>query len=299
MAGSTPPSLSEGGVDIFLERLQSYFLVQKVKPEAQVHVLLLGLSERQYSLVRDHATPQLPADMKYSEVVEILKQHFKSTYNRMTERAKFREVKRMADESVSDFVARLKSASRYCDFGTSLNVNLVEQFRIGIKDGVIGDKLMDMPESQQEDMDKIVERAQGVELNRKFNDLSTSTSAQAVQAVGASRHYNKQRPYQKQSTKVTFRNNAQPAAQRPSPAQRCFRCNRPGHVANDRACPAKNKNCNICGRIGHFAKSKFCKRKQVGNIDLDTTDSNCDQPPVEDDTAASDDNSKMLSNTRR
>jgi len=45
----------------------------------------------------------------------------------MTERGQFREIRRSNGDPVSDFVARLKSASRYCEFNEKLNENLVEQ----------------------------------------------------------------------------------------------------------------------------------------------------------------------------
>jgi len=121
MTSSSVPSLSEGGVEVFLERLGSYFAVQKVKAEAKVYVLILGLSEKQYSLVRNHATPRIPSEMNYKDVVNILKQHFKSTHNRLAERGQFRGIRRSNGESVSGFVAKLKSASRYCESNENLS----------------------------------------------------------------------------------------------------------------------------------------------------------------------------------
>jgi len=48
-------------------------------------------------------------------------------------------------ESARSIVARLKSASSYCEFNEKLNENLVEQFRMGINDSLTKDKLLDMP----------------------------------------------------------------------------------------------------------------------------------------------------------
>ncbi|KAF6016864.1 hypothetical protein EB796_024817 [Bugula neritina] len=84
------PSLFEGGVEVFLERLGSYFAVQKVKAKAKVHVLIMGL----------------------------------------------------------------------------------KQFRMGINDSLIREKLINMPLAQQEDFEEVIRKAQEVELNRKMSDLS-------------------------------------------------------------------------------------------------------------------------------
>jgi len=64
-----------------------------------VHALILGLSEKQYSLVRNHATPRIPSEMSYKDVVDILKRHFKSTHNRLTERGHIRDIRRCNGES--------------------------------------------------------------------------------------------------------------------------------------------------------------------------------------------------------
>ena len=248
------PTLSEGGVDIYLERLQSYFTVHKTKPEAKIHLLVMGLSEKQYSLVRDHATPAKPTDLAYEQLVRILTQHFKGTHNRMTERAKFREVKRAADESVSDFVARLKGAARTCEFGANLSENLVEQFRIGINDNSIRDKLIDLPPERRENMEAIITAAQEVELNNKLSDLSVKDQG-AVQMV---------------RRKFKRRAQHQPAKPQPSVGN-CFRCMKSGHVASDKNCPARGKRCRKCKKLGHFEGAKFCKgdTKHVHNVHQD------------------------------
>lgn len=80
-------------------------------------------------------------------------------------------------------MARLKSASRHCDFGSTLNENLVEQFCIGINDIMIRDKLIDMPTSQQETFDGIVAKAQEAELKAPEVELNRSLSGLSVSGI--------------------------------------------------------------------------------------------------------------------
>ncbi|KAF6037009.1 hypothetical protein EB796_004684 [Bugula neritina] len=107
--------------------------------------------------------------MSYKDVVDILKRHFKT-------------IRRSNGECVSDFVARLKSASRYCEFNEKLNENLVKQFRMGINDSLIREKLIDMLLTQQEYFEEMIRKAQEVEFNRKMSDLSMNDQP-AVQAI--------------------------------------------------------------------------------------------------------------------
>ena len=52
-----------------------------------------------------------------------------------------------------------------------------------------------------------------------------------------------------------------PKAQRPggNSPQRCYNCNRPGHLARDASCLARDKRCDKCGTRGHFSIS--CRKK--------------------------------------
>ncbi|KAF6017335.1 hypothetical protein EB796_024348 [Bugula neritina] len=164
--------------------------------------------------------------MSYKDVVDILKRHFKSTHNRLTERGHIRDIR------------------RYCEFNEKLNENFVEQFRMGINDSLIREKVIDMPLAQQEDFEEVIRKAQEVELNRKMIDLSMNDQP-AVQAI--QRRRNMKLPTFQHS--VCTANND----------RKCFRCGKADHMANDQACPARDKKCRVCHKLGHFAKSKFCK----------------------------------------
>ena len=51
--------------------------------------------------------------------------------------------------------------------------------------------------------------------------------------------------------------------------RRCFRCNKTGHIANSKNCPAMNRSCTICKKKGHFAatcwKNKN-KKDKINNV---------------------------------
>lgn len=64
----------------------------------------------------DFVSPEMPQDVGYDNLVQQPKIYYGTVTNRMGERAKFREAKRSPNESVTDFVARLRAQSRSCEF---------------------------------------------------------------------------------------------------------------------------------------------------------------------------------------
>ena len=41
----------------------------------------------------------------------------------------------------------------------------------------------------------------------------------------------------------------------------CFNSGGEGHMAQDEACPAREKRCRKCAKEGHFAKQRYAKGK--------------------------------------
>lgn len=48
----------------------------------------------------------------------------------------------------------------------------------------------------------------------------------------------------------------------------CFRCDSPLHLANDKACPTRNKECQKCGKVGHFKKVCISHKSSVRLVEL-------------------------------
>ena len=218
----------------------------------------------------DLVYPKKPREVSYDELVEVLQHHFGGTHNKMVERAKFRELKRSGQESVNDFVVKLKNGARNCQFGDLLEENLLEQFRIGANSKPIRDRIALMPVDEQQKLRSVLDVATQVELDEKFEIVSTSNQVQQVR-----QHYKKNfRPSDREKPALDKKLHRDSV---------CYRCSRSGHIASSQQCPARSKTCNTCHKVGHYSKSKFCKgihkpqRRRVDNVnDTDAASSNSD-----------------------
>ncbi|XP_067939752.1 uncharacterized protein [Watersipora subatra] len=231
-----------GKVETYLEKLDSYYAFHGTKPDKKKHVLIMGLSEEQYETLACLTAPRKPKEVDAEDLIELLRRHYGATMNKMMERAKFREVKRSPSESVSEFVLKLRSQARTCEFQANLEENLLEQFRIGVNSKTVRDRISAMPADRQADLSEVVAIARQVEIEEKLDSMSVTTPpAVDVSAVRKQRRHGK-----KSSTpSSTVKKKA------------CFRCMSEKHLSSSTDCPALHRNCNTCHKKGYFAGSKF------------------------------------------
>ncbi|KAF6033178.1 hypothetical protein EB796_008515 [Bugula neritina] len=215
MATGSIPQFS-GKIEHYMQRLESYFLIHKTDADLKKHVLIMGLSEK-YKTLTDLVSPEMPQDVSYDNLVLQLKRHYGTVTNKMVERAKFREVKRSPNESVTDFVARLRAQARSCEFGNVLHDNLLEQFRIGVQSKTIRERITAMAAEQQSKLQAVIDVALQVEVDEKMDSVKLNSAPETVSAVRNGRVNSGARP------KHTESNSKSQAI--------CYRCSRTGHLA--------------------------------------------------------------------
>ncbi|KAF6024524.1 hypothetical protein EB796_017164 [Bugula neritina] len=234
-SGSSVPVFG-GKIETYVERLESYFEFHGTAEGKKKHVLIMGLSEAQYETLSSLTSPQKPKEKNYNDLVTLLESHFGTATNKMVERAKFRGVRRTDSESVTDYVVRLRTQARTCEFGTMLDENLVEQFCIGVNSKAVRDRVAAMATEQQNNLKEVIKVALQVEVHEKIDKSSNNDQPETVGAVSHVR------------SKV-------------KPNQKCFRCSKFGHMSYSKECPAISRSCNDCKKKGHYAGSRFCKGK--------------------------------------
>ncbi|XP_064479921.1 uncharacterized protein K02A2.6-like [Ornithodoros turicata] len=207
----------------YVERLQAFFEANDVGNDKKRAIFFSSCGQKTYSLLRDLLKPAAPQDKSLDEVLEVLGKHYCPKPSEVVQRFRFNSRVRTKGESVSDFVAALKSLSEHCSFGSELENMLRDRVVCGIDN-----------QAQQPSLTfkSAVQTALAMEAAKsdagEICQASTSSSFPTHRVVSVG--------------EVT-----------------CFRCG-DGQLANQ--CKYASSICNFCRKRGHLARVCHSKQKK-------------------------------------
>ena len=203
----------------------------------------LELQEVYYTLVEE------TEEKTFTECVQILDGQFATQINITFERHLFRQLEQKTNESVDQFVSRLRMKTATCQFeneGEAIRDQLIDKCKNPSLRRKFLEKLGDVTLT---DLQMIARAHEAVDAQMK-----TMEQQEQVNVVKTQRD-------PKPRTQEHFRDGKKkysPKA-RPGEKNRCYRCNSSDHFARDKDCPARDKTCGKCGFKGHM--STCCKTK--------------------------------------
>ncbi|CAF0872882.1 unnamed protein product [Brachionus calyciflorus] len=218
----------------YLKRFQ-YFLVSKTKQkiedideEIKTGIFLHHVGERVASIYEN-----LSIDKdKYQDIVKKLTDYFEPQVNEPFERFNFSEAKQSYDESLDNYIARLRSLARNCNF-TDIEKEIMNQVIRGCKSNELRRQgLRGMKPDEFLKLGRSIEiansQAKNIEANTPRHDLISSLRKEDGQNLNR---------------------------------KLCKRC---GYSHNINQCPAYNKVCAFCQGKNHFAK--MCNKKNKDQL---------------------------------
>ncbi|XP_033725232.1 uncharacterized protein K02A2.6-like [Pecten maximus] len=224
-----------------------------VKDPAQKKSLLLhcsGLSVQDIFFTLTESTEG--ADV-YEKTVSTLNKHFTPEVNIPYERHLFRSMSQKADETVEQFITRLRQKAETCEFGdlNAVNEQIRDQVIEKCSQHHLRRKLLEKGRTltlvQLREIARALEQserqARNIEGIEEVNKVAWG-------AKGAkSRTFSRPRKDNRKSGNTNSHRVIGP----------CYNCGREGHLAKDDKCPAKGQKCRKCHGVGHFEAR--CKSK--------------------------------------
>lgn len=171
---------------------------------------------------------------EFEETVRILTEYFKPRKSTVFERFKFRQMIQSKNESIDQFVTRLKSQGAKCEF-SNVEENIRDQLIDKCNSGGLRSKMLEKQEATLKEILDIARAMECVDLQKRHIEGDHGDDNVCALKNG------------KNNTRTL----------------RCFNCGIMGHYARSDMCKARGKKCNICGKIGHF--SQTCRSKNFSS----------------------------------
>ena len=245
----------------WLQSLEIFITASGVTNAAQQRAVLLHCAGPQVRTIFN-TLPDTGND--YTTAKTKLNEYFAPIQNVPYNRHMFRQAVQKPDETVAQFITRLRDLSIGCDYGDNLEDFLRDQVIEKCTSNLLRKKLLTVKDLK---LSKVHDIAQALESS-EFQAAAMTKAEDTVNAV-------QNRPKPKDARPKT-RNSRQPQDSRHVPDARqaqssryrkqnsrqeqCGKCGMTNHSTEDCKC-SKNIRCYKCNRIGHFAS--MCRSKTV------------------------------------
>ena len=255
--------------DKWTKSLEYYIRASGISDQKQKRAILLHLAGAEVQEIFE-TLPETGDD--YKTALEKLTAHFNSCKNIAFERHVFRQATQKADETMDAYVTRLRTLSKTCEFGTSLDEMIRDQIIEKCASNALRRRLLRERELTLDNL---------LLIARSF-ELADRQALEIEQKFDSSTHLNS---IERQSDSQQSRRNSAKHDNNNRLKSVCYCCGNEGHRAKDAQCPALNKTCRRCGKPGHFArvcrqttrkpKNDWANARQLEQSDDDSSENEC------------------------
>lgn len=249
--------------------LESYFEAENITLQSEKRAKLLYLGGTDLRDIYDnlpdvgHVSHVLLDPPYYDAAIAKLDAYFEPFRRRTYEQYQFRQIAQKPSERFSDFVLRLRTQVKRCEYGQPDEM-VVDQIVERCRSDKLRQKLLkrDMFLDEVEALGTILEESERQMKEFKThtfsnNDYSNSDTInrlayrQTISGVSRKPFSGFRKPYLPSNTRFESPGGMRPFA-RSEPV--CFACGKRGHVKGTETCPAIHAICMKCRGKGHFAR---------------------------------------------
>ncbi|GFT40738.1 uncharacterized protein K02A2.6 [Trichonephila clavipes] len=193
----------------------------------KVPAILSLMGATTYKLLKNLATPNIPSELTYQDIVKLLSEHLNPKPLEMTERFRFYKRKQFEGESIANYCAELQKLSIHCNFGNNLSMMLRDKLVMGLKN-------------------------ENIQKNLLAEDKLTYEKAKSIAFAMESA--------QRDVCEIQNQMKSEPT-KKFDKSRKCYRCDSTQHLAHE--CKHKNTQCRNCLKNGHLAKVCRSKRNET------------------------------------
>ncbi|XP_050358301.1 uncharacterized protein LOC126778723 [Nymphalis io] len=157
----------------YIRRVKQYIVLNEIKEELHVPLLITVVGEATYALMCDLCSPALPETKNFDQLVKLLSDHLEPQRSEIAERHVFRLRRQRPGEPLMDYLHNLKHLATTCNFGSTLEENLRDQFVSGLVNEVMRSRIF---AERNIKFKEAVELALALEAAEKHAEVSGATS---------------------------------------------------------------------------------------------------------------------------
>lgn len=265
-------------VEMYIDHVEDFFVLnlKTIAVDQHVRYFLNAMGAIPFARVSIACKPDKASTKTLAVLKEKFRLIFEQKHNTQVERARFTYRKRLAGESISDFVTQLQVLAEHCNFENNLDDQIKTQFIAGINNQHILSKLLSLPNDSN--LTATINKAHEAELiadqSKRMVDANESSVADVNyinyrDQQGAQRSaQNKTRSFSGESSSGEKRNR--------SSRPRCYRCGSEGHLARFCNKGGRGQKTNLVSQ-GHFERQRTRSSlnavyEALENLELESTD---------------------------
>ena len=121
----------DGDWKSYIERGNQYFAADEVSNAGKKHAILRScVVDKTYRTIRDVLTPDSPLSISFASIVEKMTDHFQPPPSEIVKRFQFHTTVKLQNESVADYITKLKQISTECNFGNTDRIHEIIRDRL-------------------------------------------------------------------------------------------------------------------------------------------------------------------------
>ena len=223
-------------ISTYLERVDLFFVANKVEEVKQVATLLSVIGGKTYALLSDLLAPDKPASKTLKQLKRTLQTHFEPKPVVIAEHFQFHRRNQEAGESVAEYEAELRHLAANCKFGDHLTQAIRHRLVCGLRSEGAQKRLLAEADLT---LAKALEIAQSMEAaDRNTQRLKGNSEPQRISDIRRDNTHG-------------------------SGSKQCFRCGSDSHRSHE--CRHLETVCKACGKKGHLARvCRSSHRSQQG-----------------------------------
>ncbi|CAH0716736.1 unnamed protein product, partial [Brenthis ino] len=230
----------------YIRRVKQYIILNEIKDELQVPLLITVVGETTYSLMCDLCSPTHPESRSFDDLVKLVSDHLEPQRSEIAERHVFRLRRQRVGEPLSEYLQNLKHLATTCNFGTMLEENLRDQFVSGLVNEAMRSRIFAERNIKYKEA---VELALALEAAEKHAEVSGATAV-PTSASGAGGEAS-EGLFQTSAGRKSARpvSGAGRARVREAAKVRCWRCGKLHHASK---CRFAQYSCDKCHKKDHL-----------------------------------------------